>query len=342
MPITVNTTRANGAQELAIPSGKLQKLNGVHCYYFSRWTKDHSHFSPSLLWSVLTKVNPDSVIHIHSWWNLVTIPSVLICRLRRIRPVLSPRGMLSPYTFKSPIKRLFHQLIGRWLLKGTVLHATSTQEAQEALALIPNWPHFILPNIIDLPAIGTYSPVVAEKDHFSMIFLSRIHLKKGLETLFEALSSADFSWRLQIVGDGEESYVSLLKNLAQEYGIAERINWLGWRDGSEKFQLLADADLFVLPSQNENFANVVLESLAVGTPVLLSDQVGLSEYIVKQKFGWVYSGGANELAQQLRLAWDDQNSRDAIRTGAPSQVHSDFGAATLAEQYLTAYQQYTQ
>ena len=135
-----------------------------------------------------------------------------------------------------------------------------------------------------------------------MIFLSRIHPKKGLETLFEALSSVDFSWRLQIVGEGEESYVSLLKNLAREYSITDRIDWLGWRNGSEKFQLLADADLFVLPSQNENFANVVLESLAVGTPVILSDQVGLSEYVIKQNFGWVYSGGSTELAQQLHLA----------------------------------------
>ena len=340
--VEVITTSANGAQELDVLLGKPQIIDGVKCTYFLRWTKDHSHFSPALLWVFYWNIRKSKTIHIHSWWNLVTIPAVFLCRLRGIRPILSPRGMLSPYTFKSPVKRLFHHFIGRWLLKGTVLHATSTQEAQEALTLIPNWPHFILPNIIELPALGAYSPTTAKKDHFSMIFLSRIHPKKGLETLFEALSSVDFSWRLQIVGEGEESYVSLLKNLAREYSITDRIDWLGWRNGSEKFQLLADADLFVLPSQNENFANVVLESLAVGTPVILSDQVGLSEYVIKQNFGWVYSGGSTELAQQLHLAWNDQNRCEAIRSEAPLQVHTDFGADTLAQQYLAAYQEYTQ
>lgn len=339
--VEVLTTTANGTEELNI-SSNLQDVEGVKVRYCIRNTGDHSHLSFSLLINLFKNIKKYNIIHIHSWWNLVVIPAVLLFRLRGVRPILSPRGMLSPYTLQSPVKRWFHRLLGRWLLRGTVLHATSPQEAAEALLLIPNWPHFILPNIIELPPFGEIHPNSPPSECCQLVFLSRIHPKKGLETLFEVLSGLNFLWRLKIIGEGDESYITQLQHSAERYNIADRIYWLGWRNGSEKFQLLADADLFVLPSQNENFANVVLESLAVGTPVILSDQVGSSEYVVKQNFGWVYSGGAPELAHQLRSAWNDQNRREAIRSEAPLQVHTDFGADTLAQQYLAAYQQYTQ
>lgn len=337
--IAVITTTANGAQELEVAQGQAVAVAGVDCWYYPRWTGDHSHFSPALLWAFWRRLPQAQVVHIHSWWNLVVMPAVFLCRLRGIRPVLSPRGMLSPYTLRSPMKRWFHRWVGRWLLQGAILHATSDQEAAEALAIVPGWKHFVLPNIIELAPVGKFlhssaSPV------FRLIFLSRVHPKKGLEQLFNVLSQLNFPWHLQIIGQGETEYVKQLQQQLQQLGLAEKVSWLGWREGDEKFQLLAEADLFVLPSQNENFANAALEALSVGTPVLLSAQVGLSTYVRTQDLGWIYDGTEAGLLQALQSAYTAADQRRGIRQKAPSQVHADFGAEKIAQQYLAAYQNF--
>jgi len=340
--VAVVTTTANGAQELEVPLGKAVAVTGVSCWYYPRWTKDHSHFSPALLWALWRRLPGAQVVHIHSWWNLVVMPALFLCRLRGVTPVLSPRGMLSPYTLRSPLKRLFHHWVGRHLLRGSILHATSEQEAAEALALVPGWRHFILPNIIELAPLGKFLPAatVGAGAVFRLVFLSRVHPKKGLEQLFRVLPRLDFPWQLQIIGEGEVAYVAQLKTLAQDLGIAERLSWLGWREGEEKFQLLAEAELFVLPSQNENFANAALEALSVGTPALLSAQVGLSAYVRAQGLGWVYDGSEEALLQVLQAAYAAAAQRLEIRQKAPGQVHADFGAEKIARQYVEAYKSF--
>lgn len=338
--VSVLSTTANGPQELEVPRGQAVVVAGVSCWYYPRWTGDHSHFSPALLWAFWRRLPRAQVVHIHSWWNLVVMPAVFLCRLRGIRPVLSPRGMLSPYTLRSPLKRLFQRWVGAWLLRRTILHATSEQEAAEALELVPGWAHFVLPNIIELPALGQHIPAQGASEVFRLVFLSRIHPKKGLETLLAALAQLDFPWHLQVVGTGEAAYLAQLQAEASALGIAEQIEWLGWREGAEKFQLLANADLYVLPSQNENFANAALEALSVGTPVLLSAQVGLSAYARAQDLGWVYDGTVAGLLQALKSAYPATEQRATIRQKAPGLVHADFGAENIAQQYLAAYQNF--
>lgn len=338
--VTVLTTTANGPQELELPRGQAVVVAGVPCWYYARWTGDHSHFSPALLWAFWRRLPQAQVVHIHSWWNLVVMPAVFLCRLRGVRPVLSPRGMLSPYTLRSPLKRLFQRWVGAWLLRGTILHATSEQELEEALELVPGWAHFVLPNIIELPALGQYPPAQGASEVFRLVFLSRVHPKKGLETLLAALAQVDFPWRLQVVGTGEPDYLAQLRAEASAHGIAAQIEWLGWREGAEKFQLLANADLYVLPSQNENFANAALEALSVGTPVLLSAPVGLSAYARTQELGWVYDGTVAGLLQALQSAYPAAKQRAEIRQKAPGLVQADFGAKKIAQQYMAAYQNF--
>ena len=96
--VEVITTLANGKEELPYASGEIKIIEGIDVRYFKRWTKDHSHFSPSLLWHLWKTARTFDVIHIHSWWNLVSMGSVLICIIKGIKPIISPRGMLGDYT----------------------------------------------------------------------------------------------------------------------------------------------------------------------------------------------------------------------------------------------------
>ncbi len=341
--VQVLTTTANGPSELAVPIGQAQNINGVSVYYHRRYTKDHSHLAPGLWWHLWRMLPKVEYVHLHSWWNLVIMPALLLCRLRGRRVVLSPRGMLSPYTLRHPLKALFHRWVGRYLLRGAVLHATSEQEAQELALVVPGAQVFVAPNIIQLPQLGQVPPRTAVREdsgEFSLLFLSRIDPKKGLEPLFQALHTCTFPWRLRLAGTGSVEYTASLQRLAEEIGISAQLEWFGWADEQEKYRLFAEAHLFVLPSHNENFANVVIEALAVGTPVLLSPLVGLSAYVEAQDLGWVCPNSPSELAGTLELAWQDQAKRARIQEESPECIQQDFNAAAVAAQYLAAYERY--
>lgn len=336
--VTVYTTTANGKEDFLEST---EKMSGVQVHYFKRITGDHSHFSPKLLSQVWSNCHKFDIVHIHSWWNFVAILALLICRIQSVKVVFSPRGMLGPYTFKSISKRIFHRLLGRTILKDTILHASSQKEAQEALMLIPFWDCFVLPNILDLP--NNLDKVIKNSssiDCFNLIFLARIHPVKGLDILLEALAKVTFSWRLVIVGGGEQTYISTLKSFVNKCGIGHSIDWIGWKSGEEKYRLLSKADLFILPSNYESFSNASLEALSVGTPVMISDQVGLSDYVQAQGLGWVVPLEKNCWIKALDEAWEARQRRDDIRAKAPALILQDFGAESLAKKYIEAYQKF--
>lgn len=333
--VEVMTTTANGNTELKVPVAAPQEVQGVSVRYFPRWTGDHSHFSPTLLYHLWKHCRKFDLIHIHSWWNWVAILSVGICRVRNIRPVVSPRGMLSPYTMQNMLKRIFHRLFGRMLLRGVVLHVTSTQEQQEVAEMVPGAPVFCLPNLVLLPSA---TPFAAEKNKESLniLFMSRIDPKKRLELLFQALSGLSVPYRLVVAGAGEPGYEERLRSMAQSLGISAHIEWVGWVEAEEKAELLAAADVFVLPSHNENFANAALEALAMGTPVLLTDTVGLAEYVRQTGFGRVCPAAATDIAADLaELA---VHGCGFARQAIARQVRRDFEHLRLAQSYVEAYQ----
>lgn len=335
--VSVFTTTANGPEELDLPANQPTDLAGVRVWYFRRWTGDHSHFSPALLMELWKTTGQAKIVHLHSWWNWVAFGAVLICRWRRANLLVSPRGMLSPFTLKSRIRKLFQKTAGRWLLQGAVLHATSAQEALELQKLHPKNRCIVLPNCIELPAAEA-QPAVVENPVFQLLFLSRIDPKKGLDILVEALSGFGTDWQLTIAGTGAEAYSGRIKNQITTLGLQENITWSGWVDGSEKWRLLAGADLLVLPSRNENFANVIVEALAVGTPVLVSDQVGLSDYVKKQNLGWVCTPLQSQtLRETLHQAVAATAYRKEIREQAPAIIRQDFYPQLLAKRYLELY-----
>src|SRR5437868_14179417 len=97
--VKVFTTTANGKKELDVTPGIEYVNEGVSVIYFKRWVKDHKHVSPAL-WKRLYKECKDyDVIHIHSWWNILVLVSMMICKLKKVKTVLSPHGMLCEYIF---------------------------------------------------------------------------------------------------------------------------------------------------------------------------------------------------------------------------------------------------
>jgi len=336
--VDVYTSTANGKNELDVVPGKVIIVDGVNVTYFKRITGDPTNVSLAL-WAKLRKTAKNyDVIHLQSWWNILILVSAYISLSSKARVIVSPRGMLCEYIFnsgKSIPKKILHKLIGRKLLAQCRLHATVFAEYQECRELIPGWEGFVLPNILSLPDDEILQNV---NDDFTLVFLSRIHPKKGLEKLFEAISKLDINLKLKIGGSGEESYVDKLKNLAERLKITSKIEWLGWIGRKEKFSLLENSDLFVLVSLNENFANVVIEALHMGTAVLISEDVGLSKFVEEKKMGWVCTLEVENIVKTLNEAYHDKEKLSFIRQNGRTIIEQEFSPDVLIRQYIEEYQ----
>ena len=337
--VEVYTTRAKGKQELQIKSSNPRFISGVKVRYFKRLTKDPTHFSPSLLLHLYLAIRKKEpiVIHIHSWWNLVSILSAVIALSQKKSVVLSPRGMLSPYTFSSGrkfLKKLIH-FFTKALLTGCHMHATTEQEKHEILTLTGAEQLSVIPNLLK----STFRAEHARSDDniFKILFLSRVDPKKGLEILFEALASLDFTWHMSIAGTGTTDYISLLRGRTEKLNIARSIVWLGEVDQVEKYKLLLSHDILALLSHNENFGNVVLESLSVGTPVLISTEVGLTDYVDEHGLGWISEMCPKSAEKSLRQAYADNQKRQRIAVTAPSLVSKHFSPQLLCKKYIHLY-----
>ncbi|MET0573973.1 MAG: glycosyltransferase [Pedobacter agri] len=364
--LEVFTTTANGRNELSLEAGKPVLVDGVPVNYFKRWTKDHSHFSPGLLWrlsKVLRQAQHDKlVIHIHAWWNLVSVLSCLVAKWHSVPVVLSPRGMLtkySQYNRNSLAKRIIHHSIGKRLLRYCHIHTTSEQEKQDVLQLVQPKSITMIPNLVRLEGekskeqrvrnkydeekwldarnLNTKSRGAIHTLTFKLLFLSRIEEKKGLELLFEAIAKLDLAYELTIAGSGEEDYIKSLKLKAESLMLGKRVKWIGQVSNLEKFSVMADHDLLVLPSYNENFANVVIECLNTGTPVLVSEYVGLADYVKTNNMGWVCSLEPNDIAQKISDAYINVVKRESITHSAPILIKSDFNDEVLVKRYMELY-----
>lgn len=333
--VLVLSTLANGKDELDITPNREQNIDGVQVIFFKRQTKDHTHFSIGLFKHLWKHGASYDVVHIQSWWNLTAIISAFIASVKGMKFIVSPRGMLSPYTYSGSIyKRIIHVFLGNLLLKKSILHLTAIDEENKVKQLNSTYRTFVLPNYFDTN-IGKFERTPATK--FSILFLGRIHPKKGIDILLESLANCNFDFHLNIIGEGEAQYVEELKLRADKLGLNEKIHWLGPKLSPEKYQYYTNADIMVLPSRDENFANTVLESLLCGTAVILSKQVGLADFVNKHKLGWVYSGNSNDLTLAIESAFSDTLKRNKIREIAPKIISDEFNAEELTKKYLLNY-----
>ena len=348
LEIEVFTTTANGKQELKVKANESTAVDGVKVTYFKRITKDHTHYSPNLFSTlkktISNKQHEPTVIHIHSWWNTVSVFSCWIAKSANVPVVLSPRGMITNYTLgnrNSFIKHIIHHLIGKRLLNYCHIHATSEQEKRDIEGIIKPKSMSVIPNFVRYPEKQPYRAFTTKKE-LRIISLSRIEEKKGLDILFEALAMINISWKLTIAGSGSSDYSNELLMLANNLGINDKIDWKGHVTDADKFELLSQHDLMVLASHNENFANTVIESLSVGTPVLISEHVGLSDYVLNNKIGWVSKLDSESFADILLKINDNEAQRLQIAQTAPSIIRKDFHLEKIVGQYLDLYKYATE
>ena len=247
--------------------------------------------------------HPPDVIHDNGLW-LLFHHSVASCANKMGMPrILSVRGMLTPWALRhhglrKRIAWLAYQR--RDLDSACVVHATSENEAQEIHDLGLRLPIAVVPNGVEMPQIV---PLMDEyRPQRTLLFLSRLHPKKGLLMLVKAWSIArPTGWRVVIAGPDEGGHERTVKAAARKAGVAEDFDFVGPAYGAHRERLYASADLFMLPTHSENFGMVVAEALARGIPVITTR--GAPWRILEEnRCGWWTEIGAEPLAEALRKA----------------------------------------
>ncbi len=281
------------------------------------WTQDETVIPPAglstrkvlpgALASELAKVkqaHPQTVIHDHGMWLPWNHKVAQAAASAKVPRVVSPRGMLDPWAMKYRAwkKRIAWALYQkRDLQSAQLLHATAKQEAEHFLAreLAPEV--FISPNGVHLPPAGLERKSKPEQLR-TMLFLSRLHPKKGLLDLVQAWAAIrDPEWQIRIVGPDEKGHRAEVQAAISAAGLTSQISIDPAMAGGAKWQAYADADLFVLPSYSENFGLAIAEALACGTPVVTTQATPWEE-LETEHCGWWVPTGAASLEGALRDA----------------------------------------
>jgi glycosyltransferase involved in cell wall biosynthesis len=253
------------------------------------------------------------IMHNHGLWLLPNVQAGWAATRAGKPLVISPRGMLSPVSlqFSREKKRVFwHLLQGPAVRRASCLHATSVDEydAIREFGLVN--PIAIIPNGIDLPQ-PTGKPAGAGTERI-VLSLGRIHPKKGLDQLLRAWATIEArypGWQLQIAGPEEAGYTAELCMLARSLGLAQVVID-GPIYGDAKWATYRAADLFVLPTMNENFGLTVAEALAAETPAISTKGAPWSR-LNNEGCGWWIDHGVEPLAAALETAM--AMPREALR-----------------------------
>lgn len=213
----------------------------------------------------LENEKPD-VVHINGIWSPQNWGFQKVAQELKIKVVLSPHGMLESWILEhNPLKKKIALFLfqNKAIQAVDVLHATAQMEKDSIKKLGFNNPITIIPNGIDLSDIKEIKTYYGTK---RIVFLSRIHPKKGIEILLEAWRNSETNgWTLEIAGNGDESYIENLSKSAQDL---KNVHFVGAMYDEDKWNFLRSADVMVLPTHSENFGIVVAEALAVGVPVI--------------------------------------------------------------------------
>ncbi len=259
------------------------------------------------------------VAHIHGVWHHTPHWGSAMLRRGRVPYVFRPCGMLDPWSLRQGAlkKKVFLALRGRRDLNGAAaIHYTTETERRLAGPLKLGPKEFVIPNGIEL---GEFDPppergVFRREQSIAgdaplVVFLSRLHYKKGIELLLPAFKeAAPAEAVLALCGPGDDEYVGSLRALAEKLGITARVRFTGMLKGRSRLLALADADVFCLPSYQENFGVVVVEAAAAGAAVLVSDQVNIWDEVVRERAGAACPCEVPALTSKLRVMLSDLTS----------------------------------
>jgi glycosyltransferase involved in cell wall biosynthesis len=271
------------------PFGWRLRENGVQAIYLPTWMRYRAtSWNPAVKRYCRARLQNFDVAHIFGLYDLLGLAVAAACRARNVQYVLEPIGMFVPIVRNLWLKRMYHRVWGRALFQGaSAVIATSQQEVEELVAGgVAREKVVLRRNGVELPASFPERGSFREAQGISreaklVLFLGRLSLKKSPELLLQSFAKlpAEIEGKALVLvyaGPDEGGMQARLDEMAAQLGVRARVQFAGPLFGAAKWAAYRDADVFVLPSQNENFGNTAAEAVAAGTPVIVSEQCGIA------------------------------------------------------------------
>jgi glycosyltransferase involved in cell wall biosynthesis len=239
------------------------------------------------------------LVHLHGMWSPFLAIGALVAHRRGLPLVISPHGCIEPWALaykrhKKWIALKTYQ--GAVMRSASLFVATSDQEADSIRQSGFRQPVAIIPNGVD---VGAPPARNAHGELKTILFLSRIHPKKGLLDLVEAWAIVRRpGWRIVIAGGDEQGYRAKMENLIGARGLEFDFEFVGFVDGARKQACFDTADVFVLPTYSENFGIAVAEALASELPVITTTGAPWRD-LVEHHCGWWVKPGVQGVSNAL-------------------------------------------
>jgi len=309
------------------PFGWRRRQNDVEAIYLSTWLHYRQvSWNPAVKRYCRARLANFDIAHIFGLYDLLAPAVASACRKRAIPYVLEPIGMFIPIVRNLWLKQMYHRVWGRRMLQGAAaVVATSEQEIEElAAGGIPRAKIVMRRNGVEAPESWPEPGAFRKKFGIPgevqvVLFLGRLSAKKSPDLLLRAFAEVKrrgegMPLRLVFAGPDEGGVKTQLKQIAAQLDAGADVQFCGPVFGPDKWAAYRDADVFVLPSQNENFGNTAAEAVASGTPVIVTEQCGIAPLLANEA-GLVVRHEVQDLAEGLAHVLTDKELGRHLKTG---------------------------
>ena len=309
------------------PFGWRREENGVQAIYLPTWLRYRAiSWNPAVKRYCRVRLKDFDVVHIFGMYDLLGPAVGAACRNRGLPHAIEPIGMFVPIVRNLWLKRMYHLACGQRLLQGAgAVIGTSDQEVEELAAGGISRERIVLRrNGVEVPSRWPERGAFRKAQRISpdekvVLFLGRLSSKKSPDLLLRACAelshaSEGISLTLVFAGPDESGMKSQLEQMAEELGVGSKVRFTGPIFEQAKWAAYRDADVFVLPSQNENFGNTAAEAVAAGTPVIVTEHCGIAPLLADEA-GLVVPHDAAAIRDALRRILSEAEVRERLSAG---------------------------
>ncbi len=348
--VSIYTTNQDGPVELDVPVDQQVFKDGVKIRYFPIQHPRFWGFSIPLAQALRKTIRKYDIVHIHSLYLFHNMAAAHYCRKYNVPYLIRPHGTLDPFLYKrhrlrkSVTEFLFER---RNIKYAAAIHFTTEEEKNLAKPYIFQTPGIVVPHGLDLseyeslPERGTFRTRYPEIDGKKIVlFFGRLNFKKGLDILVRAFARVTLKRNdvhLVLTGPDNERFGDKIRIWLSEQGILDRTTFTGMLLGEDKLAVLRDADIFVLPSYTENFGISVVEAMACGVPVVISDKVNIWHEVAAGRAGQVASCNSDRFAEMISDLLDNPETAKQMGKNGKALVIERFQWPKVAPAIEEAY-----